>query len=78
MFEILISSSSDKRVGNGEIDKYYYNSSDDSSSDSESKGNSCSTNKLFSSRTPWIPLEIFQEKMRRAASRSSVGSSTAP
>lgn len=79
MSKILISSSSDKNVGDREIDEYYDNSSDDSSSDSESNGNSCSTNELFSSRTPGIPLEIFQEKMRRrSATRSSAGLSTTP
>ena len=74
MSKILVSLSSDRSVDDREIDEYYNNSSD-----SESNGNSCSTNELFSSRTLRIPLEVFQEKMRRrAASRFSVGPFTTP
>ena len=54
MSKILVSLSSDRSVDDREIDEYYNNSSD-----SESNGNSCSTNELFSSRTLRIPLEVF-------------------
>lgn len=73
MSKILVFSSSDRSVDDREM------SITINSSDSESNGNSGSTNELFSSRTLRIPLEVFQEEMRRkAAFGSSASSSTAP
>ena len=49
------------------------------SSEGSSSSESSSLDKVYSSRTPGIPLEVFQEEMRkRVASRSSLGLSIAP
>ena len=53
MSKILVFSSSDRSVEDREM------SITINSSDSESNGNSGSTNELFSSRTLRIPLEVF-------------------
>ena len=60
MVGIVVSSSSDR--DDREIDEYYDNinsNGSSSTSDSESYGESGSTNELFSSETPRIPLEVF-------------------
>ena len=72
MAEIVVSSSSDR-----EIDEYH----DDNNSSGGCSGNSKSgsTDEVYLSGTPGIPLEVFQEEMRKmAASGSSAGPSITP
>ena len=78
MAEIVMSSSSD--IDNKEIDEYHDESnSSEGNSSSESSSESSSSEEVHLSGTPGIPLEAFQEEMRkRVASGSFAGPSTAP
>lgn len=75
MFETVISSTSNSI--DKAIDKYHdttsYSGSSSSTSNSSSRGNT--TNEGYTSGVPGVPLEVFQEQLRkRAASRSEEGS----
>ena len=76
MSEIVVSSSSNS--DDKAIDEYHdssFSGSSTSSSNSSSRGNT--TDKQYTSGVPGVPLEVFQDEMRRTmAFRSLVGIST--
>ena len=74
MAEIVMSSSSNR--DDGEINECHDESN---SSEGSSSSESSSLDEVYSSGTSRIPLEVFQEDMRKkVALRSSTGSSIAP
>ena len=77
MAEIVVSSSSNR--DDREINECHDESnSSEGSSSSESSSESSSLDMVYSFGTPRIPLEVFQEEMRKkVALRSSTGSSIA-
>ena len=78
MAKIVVFSSSNR--DDGEINECHDKSnSSEGSSSSESSFKSSSLDEVYSSGTSRIPLEVFQEEMRKkVALRSSTGSSIAP
>ena len=60
------------------IDEYYEDSSDRSSSSSDSDGSGWSTDENYSSKALGFPIEVVQERLRRASDSQAGSPSNAP
>ena len=76
MSQTIISSSSDSTEK--AIDEYYDTASNGSSSNSSNNSGESSTDEGYTSGVPGLPLEVTQEKIRKASGSKAGTSSNVP